>query len=166
MEQLIVNGIPALIYKSFGDITGVLLNQIQQLFCLHKRLAFSGIFLAFKCPVALVFSQIISYLSQSKLETPKTLSKGVCANKTIAEFGLVIRQPVNNFVKSSDDGECYGKTKKGIKGGGSTERYPRSVQIFPSDKQKEKLHPTQKLSFSLLYVLISHSIKSNGFCVG
>jgi hypothetical protein len=41
--------------------------------------AFSGIFLAFKCPVALVFSQIISYLSQSKLETPKTLSKGVCA---------------------------------------------------------------------------------------
>jgi site-specific DNA-methyltransferase (adenine-specific) len=51
---------------------------------------------------------------------------------------------VNNFVKSSDDGECYGKTKKGIKGGGSTERYPRSVQVFPSDKQKVKLHPTQK----------------------
>jgi hypothetical protein len=43
--------------------------------------AFSGIFLAFKCPVALVFSQIISYLSQSKLETPKTLSKGVRAKK-------------------------------------------------------------------------------------
>lgn len=26
----------------------------------------------------------------------------------------------------------------------STERYPRSVLVFPSDKQKEKLHPTQK----------------------
>jgi site-specific DNA-methyltransferase (adenine-specific) len=29
-------------------------------------------------------------------------------------------KPVNNFVKSSDDGECYGKTKKGIKGGSHT----------------------------------------------
>jgi DNA modification methylase len=26
----------------------------------------------------------------------------------------------------------------------STERYPRSVQVFPTDKQKEALHPTQK----------------------
>jgi hypothetical protein len=61
--------------------------------CLHlmNEIPNKSVFLAFKCPVALVFSQIISYLSQSKLETPKTLSKGVCANKTIAEFGLVIR---------------------------------------------------------------------------
>ena len=26
----------------------------------------------------------------------------------------------------------------------STERYPRDVLIFPTDKQKESLHPTQK----------------------
>jgi site-specific DNA-methyltransferase (adenine-specific) len=69
-------------------------------------------------------------------------------------------KPVNNFVKSSDDGECYGKTKKGIKGGGSTERYPRSVQVFPSDKQKVKLHPTQK-PLDLIEWLIKTYSKEN-----
>jgi len=52
--------------------------------------------------------------------------------------------PVNSYTKHQDDGSNYGKTKAGIKGGGSTERYPRSVLTFPTDKQKEALHPTQK----------------------
>ena len=39
--------------------------------------------------------------------------------------------------------DCYGdETAKPFYD--STERYPRSVQTFKSDKQKIKLHPTQK----------------------
>lgn len=52
--------------------------------------------------------------------------------------------PVHSFTKHQDDGSNYGKTTVGISGGGSTERYPRSVQVFKSDKQKCALHPTQK----------------------
>ena len=48
----------------------------------------------------------------------------------------------------SDKTEVYGKVKKDISGGGNTDRYPRSIQIFASDKQKTKLdgtvHSTQK----------------------
>lgn len=39
--------------------------------------------------------------------------------------------------------ECYGKTLK-LNDYDSTERYPRSVQLFSSDKQKSNFHPTQK----------------------
>jgi site-specific DNA-methyltransferase (adenine-specific) len=53
-------------------------------------------------------------------------------------------KPVHSYVKHQDDGSNYGKTKAGISGGGSTERYPRDVLLFPTDKQKEALHPTQK----------------------
>lgn len=53
------------------------------------------------------------------------------------------QKPTNSFTKRNGDGECYGKTSV-ISGGGSTTRYPRSVQVFRSDKQKVSLHPTQK----------------------
>ncbi|PZT57529.1 site-specific DNA-methyltransferase [Paenibacillus silvae] len=52
--------------------------------------------------------------------------------------------PVHSFVKHQDEGSNYGRGKVGISGGGSTERYPRSVQVFSTDRQKEALHPTQK----------------------
>lgn len=52
--------------------------------------------------------------------------------------------PVHSYTKHTDDGNCYGKTKTGISGGGSTLRYPRSVLTFPSDKQTCSLHSTQK----------------------
>lgn len=53
-------------------------------------------------------------------------------------------KPVNSYSKKNDsDGDCYGTTKVSS-GGGNTDRHPRSVQIFKSDKQKLKLHPTQK----------------------
>lgn len=53
-------------------------------------------------------------------------------------------RPTNSYTKrENSDGECYGKTKT-ASGGGKTTRYPRSVQVFPSDKQRLKLHPTQK----------------------
>ena len=55
--------------------------------------------------------------------------------------------PVNSYTKKvkggTADGQIYGNTIS-VSGGGSIERYPRSVQVFSSDKQKSKLHPTQK----------------------
>ena len=52
-------------------------------------------------------------------------------------------KPVNSYTKRNGDGECYGNTIE-VSGGGATDRYPRSIQTFSSDKQTVKLHPTQK----------------------
>ena len=69
-------------------------------------------------------------------------------------------KPINAYIKKaevSNKTELYGKVKQDITGGGETERYPRSVQIFASDKQKTKLnntnHPTQK-PLALLEMLV------------
>lgn len=53
-------------------------------------------------------------------------------------------KPVNSYTKHTSDGTNYGKTKTGISGGGSTERYPKTVLEFPTDKQKSALNATQK----------------------
>lgn len=45
--------------------------------------------------------------------------------------------------KKIDKSTNYGKQEKPV-GYDSTERYPRSVLVFPMDKQKSNLHPTQK----------------------
>ena len=45
--------------------------------------------------------------------------------------------------RNSDTGEIYGKCDD-FSDYDSTERYPRSVQLFSSDKQKINLHSTQK----------------------
>lgn len=52
--------------------------------------------------------------------------------------------PVHSYTKHTTDGTCYGETKIGISGGGSTQRYPRDVLQFKWDTQKSNLHPTQK----------------------
>lgn len=66
--------------------------------------------------------------------------KKQCTYNPIKTFG---HKPTNSFTKRNGDGDCYGKTVE-VSGGGSTERYPRSVQTYKSDKQKSSLHPTQK----------------------
>lgn len=53
-------------------------------------------------------------------------------------------QSYNNYTKSGDDGTNYGRTKRGIRGGGNTDRYPTSIIRAKSDKQHLALHPTQK----------------------
>ena len=56
-------------------------------------------------------------------------------------------KPVNSYtktVKTANNTVCYGETTKEVKGGGNTDRYPRQLLTFPSDKQTSKLHPTQK----------------------
>lgn len=53
-------------------------------------------------------------------------------------------KPVNSYTKHSSDGTNYGKTRLGVSGGGSTERYPKTVLEFSTDKQKSSLNATQK----------------------
>ncbi len=59
--------------------------------------------------------------------------------------------PMHSYTKKMEvqnKTELYGKVGKTVSGGGDTDRYPRSVLKFASDKQKNKLngtiHPTQK----------------------
>lgn len=60
-------------------------------------------------------------------------------------------KPMNSYLKRAfvqNKTQVYGKVKKDVSGGGDTERYPRSILLFSSDKQRAKLdgtiHPTQK----------------------
>jgi len=58
-------------------------------------------------------------------------------------------KPVNSFTKHTSDGDTVGNTKRGITGGGSTSRYPVTVQEFSVVNQdgtspEGKHHPTQK----------------------
>lgn len=69
-------------------------------------------------------------------------------------------KPINTYTKKVEvcnKTQVYGKVKKDISGGGETDRFPRSVQVFASDKQKTKLdgtiHPTQK-PLALLEMLV------------
>jgi site-specific DNA-methyltransferase (adenine-specific) len=65
--------------------------------------------------------------------------------------------PVNSYTKQHDaDGYCYGKTIS-VSGGGNTDRYPRSVQTFSSDKQKSSLHPTQKPVALMEYLIKTYT---------
>lgn len=66
-------------------------------------------------------------------------------------------RPTNTFTKRHDsDGECYGRTSV-VSGGGETSRYPRSVQVFASDKQKSSLHPTQKPLSLMEYLVLTYT---------
>lgn len=64
--------------------------------------------------------------------------------------------------------ECYGK-QIGIKNYDSTERYPRSVLKFSSDKQYNNLHPTQKPLALCEYLIKTYTNKGDmvvDFCMG
>lgn len=52
--------------------------------------------------------------------------------------------------------ECYGKTLK-LTDYDSTERYPRSIQIFSSDKKKSNFHPTQKPVALCEYLILTYT---------
>ena len=55
-------------------------------------------------------------------------------------------KPMNSGVRrKSHINKCYGEINKvDLPFGGNTDRYPRTVQRFSSDKQKLYVHPTQK----------------------
>ena len=56
--------------------------------------------------------------------------------------------------------ECYGKAIKTVSYN-STKRYPRSVLKFPSDKQKLKLHPTQKPVALMEYFIKTYTLEGD-----
>lgn len=58
--------------------------------------------------------------------------------------------------RSKLGGECYGD-QEGVTVYDSTERYPRSVQLFSTDKQKTSLHPTQKPVALMEYLVKTYS---------
>ena len=77
---------------------------------------------------------------------------------------LTGHKPVNTFTKRMEvcnKKEVYGKSNKDVSGGGETDRYPRSVLKFSSDKQKTKLngtiHPTQKPLALLEYLVKTYT---------
>lgn len=55
-------------------------------------------------------------------------------------------KPVNSYTKHTSDGFNYGETKRGLSGGGQTDRYPTSILQFPvvNNDSKDKFHSTQK----------------------
>lgn len=66
-------------------------------------------------------------------------------------------KPVNTYTKKNDsDGDCYGKTVS-VSGGGSTNRYPRSVLTISSDTQTSKLHPVQKPLELMEYLVMTYT---------
>lgn len=69
-------------------------------------------------------------------------------------------KPINSYtkyVKTQNNTELYGKMKQEISGGGDTDRYPRSVLLYSSDKQKSCLHPTQKPLALMEYFIATYS---------
>lgn len=60
-------------------------------------------------------------------------------------------------VKRQDNTPVYGKQQFSTLAYDSTERYPRSVLKFASDKQKENLHPTQKPVALCEYLIKTYS---------
>lgn len=71
--------------------------------------------------------------------------------------------------KWGDGSPVYGKQRLDGQVYDSTERYPRSVQVFASDKQRSKLHPTQKPLSLCEYLVRTYSQPGDtvlDFCMG
>lgn len=64
--------------------------------------------------------------------------------------------PLKTAKKKVVTSECYGKDIS-LPSYASTERYPRSVQFFKSDKQKANYHPTQKPIDLMRYLIRTYS---------
>jgi site-specific DNA-methyltransferase (adenine-specific) len=59
--------------------------------------------------------------------------------------------------KRRDATTTYGAQEFEALGYDSTDRYPRSVLAFPSDKQRSALHPTQKPLALMEYLVRTHT---------
>ena len=70
-------------------------------------------------------------------------------------------KPVNSFTKHSSDGTTMGQTKKGITGGGQTDRYPKNIQKFTvvnnDNSDGDKHHPTQKPVALMEYLIKTYT---------
>lgn len=54
--------------------------------------------------------------------------------------------PVHGYTKRRGDGSNYGRTRAGVRGGGSTQRHPTTVLEIPvlNERDPGRVHPTQK----------------------
>lgn len=69
-------------------------------------------------------------------------------------------KPINSYtkyIKTQNNTELYGEMKQEIIGGGETDRFPRSVLLFKSDKQTSCLHPTQKPLNLMEYLILTYT---------
>lgn len=69
-------------------------------------------------------------------------------------------KPVNSYTKylsTVNKTEVYGKCTKELSGGGNTDRFPRQLLTYPSDKQTCYLHPTQKPLELMEYLVKTYS---------
>lgn len=77
-------------------------------------------------------------------------------------------KPVNSFY-TRHSGSNYGSAEAARSGGGSTERFPRTVQKFSSDKQTNNRHPTQKPLDLVRYMIRTYTNPGDtvlDFCMG
>lgn len=65
-------------------------------------------------------------------------------------------KPVNSFY-TRHSGSNYGSAEALQAGGGATDRYPRSVLRFSSDKQRDHRHPTQKPVALMRYMVRTYT---------
>lgn len=61
------------------------------------------------------------------------------------------------YIETQNNTELYNKCSKEIVGGGNTDRFPRNIINFASDKQRSKLHPTQKPVALLEYLIKTYT---------
>ena len=69
-------------------------------------------------------------------------------------------KPVNSYTKylsTVNKTEVYGKCTKELSGGGNTDRFPRQLLTYSSDKQTCYLHPTQKPLELMEYLVKTYS---------
>ena len=80
--------------------------------------------------------------------------------------------PVHSYTKYLDTVNksiVYGETKQEISGGGNTDRFPRQLLTFKSDKQTNYLHPTQKPLALMEYLVKTYTNEGDivlDFCMG
>lgn len=65
------------------------------------------------------------------------------------------------YINTQNKTDIYNPVNAEISGGGNTDRYPRSVIQFPSDKQKNHLHPTQKPLALMEYLVETYTNKND-----
>lgn len=63
-----------------------------------------------------------------------------------------------SYRTSNKQGEIYGSCKENLYD--STDRYPRSIQVFSTDTQNSSLHPTQKPIELLQYLIQTYTDKN------
>ena len=73
-------------------------------------------------------------------------------------------KPINNYtkyLKTVNKTQVYGKCTRELSGGGNTDRYPRQLLTYSSDKQTCYLHPTQKPIALMEYLLKTYTNKGD-----